>query len=107
MRSAVEPGSGPGAAPDEGSPDRWSQIFGSHVADQLLARGHDVAIVDDLSSGKRENIPEKATLYERYIRGGCADVLQEFGPDALSHQAAQMDVRRSVRELSFDADTST
>ncbi len=62
--------------------------------------------VSRISSGKRENIPEKVTLYERYIRGGCEDVLQEFGPDAHSHQAAQMAVRRSVRELSFDADVN-
>ena len=79
-------------------------FIGSHVADQLLARGHEVAIVDDLSSGKKENIPEGAVFYERDIRDGCAEVFEEFEPDVLSHQAAQMDVRRSVREPDFDAD---
>ncbi|HZC18678.1 MAG TPA: NAD-dependent epimerase/dehydratase family protein [Rubrobacteraceae bacterium] len=73
-------------------------FIGSHVAEQLLARGHEVAVVDDLSSGKRENVPEGAMFYERDIRSGCAEVFEEFRPDALSHQAAQMDVRRSVRE---------
>ena len=81
-------------------------FIGSHVADQLLARDHEVAIVDDLSSGKRANIAKKATFYERDTRDGCADVFQEFRPDALSHQAAQMDVRRSVREPTFDADVN-
>jgi UDP-glucose 4-epimerase len=76
------------------------------VADQLLTRGHEVAIVDDLSSGKKENVPEGAVFYERDIRGGCAGVFEEFEPDALRHQAAQMDVRRSVREPDFDADVN-
>ena len=81
-------------------------FIGSHVADQLLACGHDVAIVDDLSSGKKENIPEGAVFYEQDIRDGCAEVFEEFKPDALSHQGAQMDVRRSVREPDFDADVN-
>ena len=81
-------------------------FVGSHVADQLLARGHEVAIVDDLSSGKKENVPDGAILYERDIRDGCAEIFEEFEPDALSHQAAQMDVRRSVREPDFDADVN-
>ena len=81
-------------------------FVGSHVADQLLARGHEVAIVDNLSSGKKENIPEGAVFYERDIRDGCAEVFEEFEPDALCHQAAQMDVRRSVREPDFDADVN-
>jgi UDP-glucose 4-epimerase len=46
------------------------------VADQLLARGHEVAIVDDLSSGKKENVPEGAVFYERDIRDGCAGGLR-------------------------------
>jgi UDP-glucose 4-epimerase len=78
-------------------------FIGSHVADHLLARGHDVAVVDDLSTGKKENVPRGAIFYERDIRDGCAEILEEFRPEVLSHQAAQMDVRRSVREPDFDA----
>src|SRR5215211_3102065 len=81
-------------------------FIGSHVADQLLARGHEVAIVDDLSTGKPENVPEGAVFYERDIRSGCAEIFEGFRPEALSHQAAQMDVRRSVREPDFDADVN-
>ncbi len=76
------------------------------MAERLLARGHEVAIVDDLSSGKRENVPEGARFYEADVRSGCAEVFEEFAPEALSHQAAQMDVRRSVREPDFDADVN-
>jgi UDP-glucose 4-epimerase len=81
-------------------------FIGSHVADQLLARGHDVSVVDDLSTGKRENVPEGTPLYELDIRGGCTEAFEEFEPEALCHQAAQMDVRRSVREPAFDADVN-
>lgn len=81
-------------------------FIGSHVAERLLARGHEVAVVDDLSSGKKENVPEGAVFYERDIRDGCAEVFEEFGPGALSHHAAQMDVRRSVREPDFDAEVN-
>src|SRR5918992_2058101 len=81
-------------------------FIGSHIADQLLARGHEVAIVDDLSSGKRENLPEGALFYELDIRSGCAEAFEKFRPEALCHQAAQMDVRRSVREPDFDADVN-
>ena len=53
-------------------------FIGSHVADQLLARGHEVAVVDDLSSGKRENVPERAHFREGDIRSGCSAVFEEF-----------------------------
>src|SRR5918994_895884 len=81
-------------------------FIGSHVAEALLERDHEVAVLDDLSSGKRENIPEGADFYEMDIRSGCPHVFEEFRPEALSHQAAQMDVRRSVREPAFDADVN-
>jgi len=81
-------------------------FIGSHIAELLLDRGHEVAVVDDLSSGKRENVPKGAELYVQDVRSGCAEVLGEFQPEALSHQAAQMDVRRSVREPDFDADVN-
>jgi UDP-glucose 4-epimerase len=81
-------------------------FIGSHVADHLLARGHEVAIVDDFSTGKRENVPQGAKLYEADIRSGCNGVFEDFEPEVLSHQAAQMDVRRSVREPDFDADVN-
>jgi UDP-glucose 4-epimerase len=81
-------------------------FIGSHVTRDLLARGHEVAVVDDLSSGHRSNIPEGTRFWERDIGSGCADVFENFRPEVLSHQAAQMDVRRSVREPDFDADVN-
>ncbi len=81
-------------------------FIGSHVAEQLLARGHEVAVVDDLSTGKRKNVPRGAMFYEMDVRSGCAGVFEEFAPQVLCHQAAQMDVRRSVKEPDFDADVN-
>ena len=81
-------------------------FIGSHVAGLLLERGDEVAIVDDLSTGKRENVPEGARFYEADIRSGCREIFEDFQPEALCHQAAQMDVRRSVREPDFDAEVN-
>jgi UDP-glucose 4-epimerase len=81
-------------------------FLGSHVAEHLLARGHEVIVVDNLSSGKRENVPEGAHFFEEDIRSGCEEVFQRCRPEVLCHQAAQMDVRRSVREPDFDADVN-
>ncbi len=80
-------------------------FIGSHVAEHLLAHGHEVAVLDDLSTGRRENVSEDVRFYELDIRSeqGLAEVFEEFQPETLSHQAAQMDVRRSVREPNFDA----
>src|SRR5215211_9198658 len=81
-------------------------FIGSHVVDHLLGRGHDVAVVDNLSTGKRGNVPEEAGFYEVDIRTGCSEVFEDFRPEVVSHQAAQMDVRRSVREPDFDAEVN-
>jgi UDP-glucose 4-epimerase len=81
-------------------------FIGSHVAERLLERDHEVVVVDDLSSGKRENVPGGARFYETDTRSGCTGVLEEFSPEALCHQAAKMDVRRSAREPDFDAEVN-
>jgi UDP-glucose 4-epimerase len=81
-------------------------FIGSHVADHLVARGHEVAIIDDLSTGRRGNLPAEAWFYEADLRSGCARIFEEFEPEVLSHHAAQIDVRRSVREPDLDADVN-
>ena len=76
------------------------------MARHLLGSGHEVAVVDDLSTGKRENVPAGARFHEADIRTGCGEIFRDFAPEALCHQAAQMDVRRSVREPDFDAEVN-
>jgi UDP-glucose 4-epimerase len=82
-------------------------FIGSHVADALVAEGHRVLIVDDLSSGRKQNAPEGAELHVLDIRSEeAARLLVDEGVDVLVHHAAQMDVRRSVADPRFDADVN-
>ena len=79
-------------------------FIGSHVADLFLANGWSVDIVDNLSSGKRSNVPHAATLHEIDIRSPEAAALVRDGQfDAIAHLAAQIDVRRSVNDPMYDA----
>jgi UDP-glucose 4-epimerase len=82
-------------------------FIGSHVADGFLAAGDRVLILDDLSGGKRENVPAGAELHVLDIRSSeAARRVAEAGVDLLIHHAAQMDVRRSVENPIFDADVN-
>jgi UDP-glucose 4-epimerase len=79
-------------------------FIGSHVADALLARGHRVVIVDDLSSGRKENLPAAAEFHQLDIRSPeAAALIADAGVEVLVHHAAQMDVRRSVADPVNDA----
>lgn len=79
-------------------------FIGSHLVRAYLAAGDDVTVVDDLSSGKRENLPEGVTLVQADVRSPEARSLAATGGFAiLNHHAAQMDVRRSVEDPVFDA----
>jgi UDP-glucose 4-epimerase len=74
------------------------------VSDVFLSKGWNVDIIDNLSSGKRENIPERATLHEGDIRDDeTARIVAGTEFDAIVHLAAQIDVRRSVEDPKFDA----
>jgi UDP-glucose 4-epimerase len=80
-------------------------FIGSHVADAFIERGNDVVILDNLTSGKHENINPKAT----FVQGDITDeklVRQLFAEhkfDIVNHHAAQLDVRKSVSDPIFDA----
>ena len=77
------------------------------MADGLVAAGHRVLIVDDLSSGSKENVPDGAELHVLDIRSPeAAQLVRSAGVEVLVHHAAQMDVRRSVADPVFDADVN-
>ena len=79
-------------------------FIGSHVADAYLAAGDDVWIVDDLSSGRRQNVPAAAELVELDIRDpSLRDLFREVRFDIVNHHAAQIDVRVSVLDPTKDA----
>ena len=80
-------------------------FIGSHVADAFLAAGHDVGVLDDLSSGLTENLDPRVRFWQMDIRESAVDrLLAEFRPELISHHAAQMSVGVSVREPRRDAD---
>lgn len=82
-------------------------FIGSHVAEALLAAGHSVHILDDLSGGRRENVPDGAVLHVMDIRDAAVEALwAEHRFEVMHHLAAQMDVRRSVADPSYDADVN-
>jgi UDP-glucose 4-epimerase len=82
-------------------------FIASHLVDALVARGDDVLVVDDLSTGDRANLNPKARFFELDIRGNAAaDLIRSERPGAISHHAAQMSVSRSVKEPVFDADVN-
>ncbi len=79
-------------------------FIGSHVADLFLSNGWSVEILDNLSSGRRENVPSAAKLHVMDIRSPDAAALVSGGSfDAIAHLAAQIDVRKSVNDPVFDA----
>lgn len=82
-------------------------FIGSHVVDAYVQAGHQVVVIDNLSSGKREHINPKANFYQLDIRDEAVrEVIGNERPDIINHHAAQIDVRRSVADPRFDADTN-
>ena len=80
-------------------------FIGSHLVDALIEKGHQVAVVDDLSTGRKENLNSKAGFYQLGIRDEkLAEVFSEEKPQAVFHLAAQIDVRKSVADPVWDAE---
>jgi UDP-glucose 4-epimerase len=82
-------------------------FIGSHIADAFLARGWRVSIIDNLSTGNRANLNERAQFFEADLRDAATmSLLDELRPDVVCHQAAQIDVRISVRDPAADAESN-
>lgn len=82
-------------------------FIGSNTQDALIEAGHEVTVLDDLSSGKREQVNPKARFHRMDIRDeAVSSVFDEGRFDAVYHFAAQIDVRRSVAEPVFDAEVN-
>ena len=83
-------------------------FIGSHVVDKYIEEGHEVVVVDNLSTGFRSNLNPKARFYEADIcnRGAVDEIFERERPEVVNHHAAQMDVRRSVDDPVFDATTN-
>ena len=82
-------------------------FIGSHLADAFISNGHQVTIIDNLVTGRRENLNPKAKFHQVDIRSSDIEGIfasEKF--DVLVHQAAQMDVRKSVEDPRYDAEVN-
>jgi UDP-glucose 4-epimerase len=80
-------------------------FIGSHVVDALVARGDEVTVLDNLSTGRRDNVNEGARLVEADV-AAAAEAFAEARPEICFHLAAQADVRVSVERPDFDAEVN-
>ena len=82
-------------------------FIGSHVADLFLAEGFEVTVVDDLSTGKRHNVPGKARFHQIGVNSKeFAQLVRDGAFDVIAHLAGQIDVRKSVADPVADATTN-
>ncbi|MBV8056372.1 MAG: NAD-dependent epimerase/dehydratase family protein, partial [Deltaproteobacteria bacterium] len=84
-------------------------FIGSHTVDAVVAaKAHDIAVLDDLSSGKRERLDPSVRFHHADIRNRdeVRLIMDRERPEVLMHLAAQMDVRKSVAEPAFDAEVN-
>jgi UDP-glucose 4-epimerase len=82
-------------------------FIGSNVADGFIQEGHQVTVVDNLSTGLESNVNKKARFFKMDIRTVVIDkIFEKIKPDVLCHHAAQIDVRKSTVDPIFDADVN-
>ena len=83
-------------------------FIASHVVDLYIEKGHEVAVLDNLSTGKKEFVNEQAKFYQADIRNQdqIKKILAEFQPDVINHHAAHIQVGYSVVNPQFDAENN-
>lgn len=82
-------------------------FIGSNIVDAYIEAGHEIAIVDNLTTGKHENLNSRATFFELDIRDKkLFEVIADFKPEVINHHAAQIDVRKSVSDPVYNAEVN-
>lgn len=82
-------------------------FIGSHLVDRLIQEGHEAVVVDNLSTGKRKQVNRAARFYKLDVQSPRLErVFRKERPSVLMHLAAQMDIRRSVEDPIFDAQSN-
>ena len=83
-------------------------FIGSHIVDQYLQLGHEVIVIDNLSTGQRDNLNPQAIFHQLDITDAeaVAQVVDAEQPELINHHAAQINVRHSVEDPAFDAVTN-
>ncbi|MCH2583067.1 MAG: NAD-dependent epimerase/dehydratase family protein, partial [Planctomycetes bacterium] len=78
-------------------------FIGSHVTEELLERGYEVAVLDNLSGGSAAQVPAGARLYELDVTESVESAFEDFSPDDVIHLAAQVSVAVSMQDPEMDA----
>lgn len=82
-------------------------FIGSHIVDAYVQAGHHVAVVDNLTTGRRDNVNSRAQFVCADIRDPSMDAVFQHGQfDVVNHHAAQIDLRRSVADPAHDAEVN-
>lgn len=83
-------------------------FIGSHVVDKYIKQGHDVIVVDNFHSGKKENVNRAAKFYQIDIRSKKIErIFKIEKPDIINHHAAQISIPASLKDPIFDAEVNT
>ncbi len=78
-------------------------FIGSHITDKYLEQGHNVVVVDNLSSGLKENVNPKAKFYELDVtHDNLSNIFDKYNIEIVNHHAAQIDLRKSIEDPVFD-----
>jgi UDP-glucose 4-epimerase len=80
-------------------------FIGSHVVDAYVTAGHEVAVLDNLATGREDNVNPDARLHRVDVRDAAevSSVIAAFGPEVVNHHAAQAEVPKSVADPGYDA----
>ncbi len=81
-------------------------FIGSHIVDALIEKGRKVSVIDNLSSGSKDNLNQKAIFYKRDITDDISDIFEKVRPEVVFHLAAHIDLRESVKNPIFDANSN-
>lgn len=82
-------------------------FIASHIVDAYIQAGHELVVIDNLSTGRRENLNPRARFYEVDLRDPqVAEIVADERPEVINHHAAQIDVRKSVADPVFDAEVN-
>lgn len=82
-------------------------FIGSNIVDLLIGNGYNISVIDNLYTGKKENLNKKARFYRRDIRNrNLKEVFKKEKPEFVIHHAAQVNVRKSMSDPEFDADVN-
>lgn len=79
-------------------------FIGSHIVEELLSQKHEVVVIDNLVTGKQENIPSDAKFYNADVRSDIDSIFTIEKPDIVIHQAAQVSVSYSMSHPGYDAE---